>query len=154
MTVNEQRSKAVSFTVSYMYYTEEMLMKKEQIEEVNFLQFMDPFDVLVWVMTLVCLIAVTLCIYLINRFTPIQNKDERGNDGTSDEFSLINSLWFSLACMLQQGADSTPRSISGTVLNLFQNRYYIFTYICRGYCLMALNETREVTHRKMSMVSS
>ena len=111
-TASLERSKVVKFTISYMFFTEDMLLKKSTNKDLNFLQFMDPFEIEVWLMVLVCLFVVTVGTFVLNYYSPYGFKDEN-DKGTSEEFSWFNSLWFSLACMLQQGGDNTPKCLSG-----------------------------------------
>ena len=104
----------MDFSVPYMFYTEDMLLKKASAKEsIDLLQFMNPFDPQVWFATLATLVVISVAVFIINYFSPYGYKDENGK-GTSEEFSFFNSVWFSLACMLQQGGDNTPRSLSGT----------------------------------------
>ena len=98
----------------FMYFTEDMLIKKETSkEEVDYLQFMNPFENEVWFCTLATLVIISISVFVINYFSPYGYKDEEGKR-TSEEFNYFNSLWFSVACMLQQGGDNTPRSLSGS----------------------------------------
>lgn len=99
-----------------MYYTEEMLLKKASFNNgsIDFLQFMNPFRIEVWFVTLASLVVISVSTFVINYLSPYGHKDANGR-GTSEEFSFFNSVWFSLACMLQQGSESQPRSLSGTV---------------------------------------
>lgn len=99
-----------------MHYTDEMLLKKAPSNNgtIDFLQFMSPFHNNVWFATLVTLAVISVAVFVINYLSPYGYKDDNGR-GTSQEFSLINSLWFALACMLQQGPESQPRNLSGTV---------------------------------------
>ena len=113
LTITESREKVVDFSVPYMFYTEDMLLKKTSAKEsIDLLQFMNPFDPQVWFATLATLIVISVAVFVINYFSPYGYKDESGK-GTSEEFTFFNSVWFSLACMLQQGGDNTPRSLSG-----------------------------------------
>ncbi|XP_078383275.1 glutamate receptor ionotropic, kainate 2-like isoform X2 [Oculina patagonica] len=116
LTITERREKVVDFSVPYMYYTEEMLLEKTSSSETtDLLQFMNPFDNHVWFATLASLVVISIAVFLINYFSPYGYKDENGQ-GTSEEFTFFNSVWFALACMLQQGADNSPRSLSGRIL--------------------------------------
>ncbi|RMX49451.1 hypothetical protein pdam_00013352 [Pocillopora damicornis] len=116
LTITEHRETVVDFTVPYMYYTEEMLLKKTSSDgKVDLLQFMHPFDNYVWFATLTSLFIISIAVFVINYFSPYGYKDENGQ-GTSEEFSFFNSVWFALSCMLQQGADNSPRSLSGRIL--------------------------------------
>lgn len=113
LTITESREKVVDFSVPYMYYTEEMLLKKTSSSEtVDLLQFMNPFDNNVWFSILGSLFIISIALFVLNYFSPYGYKDDNGR-GTSHEFSFFNSVWFALACMLQQGADNSPRSLSG-----------------------------------------
>ena len=121
LTITESREKVVDFTVPYMYYTEDILMKKtsSKNEGINLLQFMNPFHRNVWFATLVSLGVTSVAVFVINYYSPYGYKDGSGQ-GTSDEFSFSNSVWFALACMLQQGAENTPRNLSGKSIHFFK----------------------------------
>jgi len=113
VTITEAREKVVDFTVPYMYYTDDILLKKKSTKDsVDFLQFMHPFHDHVWFCTLAALAIISVAVFLLNYFSPYGYKDDNGK-GTSEEFSFSNSVWFTLACMLQQGGDNTPRNLAG-----------------------------------------
>ena len=114
LTITEEREKVVDFSVPFMYYTDDMLLKKTSSKEgtLTQMQFMNPFHSDVWLSTLVTLVIISVAVFVINYFSPYGYKDETGQ-GTSDEFSYFNSLWFALGCMLQQGSENQPRSLSG-----------------------------------------
>lgn len=104
----------MDFTVPYMYYTREILIKESfSVGPISLFQFMLPFHRHVWISTLASQVAIAIAVFVLNYFSPYGYKDENGK-GTSEEFSFFNSVWFSLACLLQQGGDNTPRSLSGT----------------------------------------
>ena len=96
-----------------MYYTQDLLLKKSSFgRPIDLLQFLNPFHNYVWLATLASLVVVSVAVFVLNYFSPYGYKDD--NDyGTSEEFTFFNSVWFALACMLQQGADNSPRSLSG-----------------------------------------
>ena len=103
----------MDFSVPYMYYTEDLLMKKSSSSRsIDLLQFLNPFGNCVWFATLASLVIISIAVFVLNYFSPYGYKDDR-NRGTSEEFSFYNSVWCALASMLQQGVDHTPRSLSG-----------------------------------------
>lgn len=113
LTVTESREKVVDFMTAYIYYTVDMLIAKQEAKQaVDFLQFMNPFENEVWFCTLATLVIISISVFVINYYSPYGYKEEDGK-GTSEEFNYFNSLWFSVACMLQQGGDNTPRNLSG-----------------------------------------
>lgn len=109
---NEERQKYVAMTASFMYYTDNMIMKKTVIEDLEYFQFLDPYTVNVWTSVLCLLVAVSLAVYTLNYFSPYGYKNEQGTK-TSEELNLINSIWFTVGSMLLQGTDHAPKSISG-----------------------------------------
>ena len=111
ITITERREKVVDFSLPYMYYTEEMLIKKTNAK-IDLLQFLNPFHNDVWLATLATLVIFSTALFLINYCSPYGYKNGNGR-GTSQEFSFSNSVWFALGCMLQQGAENTPRNLSG-----------------------------------------
>ena len=112
LTITESRENVVDFAVPYMYYTKEVLLKKKASARVDLLQFADPFHENVWYTLLACIVIISGAVFVLNYFSPYGYKDENGR-GTSWEFSFPNCVWFSLSCMLQQGEDKTPKSLSG-----------------------------------------
>lgn len=55
---------------------------------------------------------------------PSQNTN---NGGTmANDFTMLNSLWFSLGAFMQQGCDISPRSISGRIVG---SCWWFFTLI-------------------------
>ncbi|XP_044181464.1 glutamate receptor 2-like isoform X1 [Acropora millepora] len=117
LTVTEVRAKAFDFSVPFMHYTDDILLKRRSSnEDTTFnAQFMHPFHDDVWVATLVTLMVISVSTFALNYFSPYGYKDKNGK-GTSEDFSLINSVWFTWSCMLQQGAETQPRSLSGRIL--------------------------------------
>ena len=114
VTITEEREKALDFSVPFMYNTEDLIMKKPSSgnKAVDLLQFMTPFENVVWVCTLATLVIISVAIFVLNYYSPYGSENEAG-EGTSDKISFLDSMWFALACMLQQGGDNTPRSLSG-----------------------------------------
>ena len=114
----------VDFSVPFIYYTEDLLMKKASSSQpIDLLQFMNPFHNNVWIATLASLILISVAVFVLNYFSPYGYKDDNGQ-GTSEEFTFFNSVWFALACMLQQGADNSPRSLSGMEAFVESNQIY------------------------------
>ncbi|XP_067047695.1 glutamate receptor 2-like [Acropora muricata] len=117
LTVSEVREKAVDFSVPFMHYTDDILLKRRSSDEDNTFdtQFLQPFHSDVWFATLVTLVGISVLTFALNYFSPYGYKDKNGQ-GTSEDFSFINSVWFTWSCMLQQGAETQPRNLSGRIL--------------------------------------
>jgi len=50
-------------------------------------------------------------LFLVSRFSPLEWNIEDNTDGPSvtNNFTIFNSLWFSLGAFMQQGCDIEPR---------------------------------------------
>ncbi|KAK2560025.1 Glutamate receptor ionotropic [Acropora cervicornis] len=104
MAISEVREKSFDFSVPFMHYTDDILLKKRSSDEGKSFntQFMQPFQDDVWLATLVTLVLISVSTFALNYFSPYGYKDKNGQ-GTSEDFSFINSVWFAWSCMLQQG---------------------------------------------------
>ena len=71
-------------------------------------------------LTLACLVVVTGLMYIVNYISPYGYRHCK-KAKNAEAFDLFNSLWFCLASMLQQGADNTPRSLSGIKICPMEN---------------------------------
>ena len=103
----------VDFSVPYMYYTDEMLLKKtSSVGKIDYLLFLTPFETYVWFAILTSLMVISITLFTINYFTPYRDKDD-SDKATSKEFSFFDSVWFALASLLQQATENTPRNLPG-----------------------------------------
>ena len=120
IAITEERERALDFSVPFMYIKEDLILKKPSSgnKTIDLLQFMTPFENLVWVCTLATLVIISVATFVLNYYSPYRYENENG-EGTSDKISFFDSVWFALACMLQQGGDNTPRSLSGRGKNHF-----------------------------------
>ena len=116
LTINSERLKILEFSKPFMQFTMSLITKKLHTNDHDLTTFMLPYSTEVWLLTLMCLLLVAVLMYLVNFFSPYGHRSRhrhRHLAETGEEFDFYNSLWFCLACMLQQGADQTPKSFSG-----------------------------------------
>ena len=117
LTINSERLQVLEFSKPFMQFTMSLISKKVDLNDHDLTTFMLPYSTTVWLVTLACLLFVTVLMYLVNFFSPYGHRSRHKHHGeTGEEFDFHNSLWFCLASMLQQGADHTPKSFSGRLL--------------------------------------
>ncbi|XP_060582121.1 glutamate receptor 4-like isoform X2 [Ruditapes philippinarum] len=128
LTITHQREEAVYFTKPYMNTGISIMIKKPEREKPGVFSFMDPLSLQVWGLIIGGFFAVSFILYMVGRFSPYEWQDEDTDADTapSDTFSFINTLWFSLGALMQQGPDIFPRSLSGRVL---ASAWWFFTLI-------------------------
>lgn len=72
---------------------------------------MEPLDSQIWLCVILAYISVTIIMFLVSRFSPYEwHYDEDKNAiGLNNDFNILNTLWFNLAAVMQQGVDLAPR---------------------------------------------
>jgi len=73
--------------------------------------FMNPLSYEIWMCVIFAYIGVSVVLFLVSRFSPFEWHIEDHTDGPSvtNNFTIFNSLWFSLGAFMQQGCDIEPR---------------------------------------------
>ncbi|KAH9389246.1 hypothetical protein TYRP_008603, partial [Tyrophagus putrescentiae] len=111
LTITYEREAAVDFTMPFMSLGIGILYKKHKKEPPKLFSFMSPLAMDVWVYLITSFLGVTLFLFFVARFSPYEWPDELKNN-----FSMKNTLWFTIGCLMQQGCDIMPRSLSTRVL--------------------------------------
>uniref|UniRef100_A0A915DM01 Glutamate receptor 1 n=1 Tax=Ditylenchus dipsaci TaxID=166011 RepID=A0A915DM01_9BILA len=103
------------------------MIKKPDKQEFSVFSFMQPLSSEIWMYIIFAYVSVV--IFLVSRFSPYEWRvEEMANGGftISNDFSVYNCLWFTLAAFMQQGTDILPRSISGRIAS---SAWWFFTMI-------------------------
>ena len=82
----------------------------------------------IWMCVIFAYIGVSVVLFLVSRFSPYEWHIEDNTDGptVTNNFTIFNSLWFSLGAFMQQGCDIEPRSMSGRIVG---SVWWFFTLI-------------------------
>jgi len=75
---------------------------------------MNPLSYEIWMCVIFAYIGVSVVLFLVSRFSPFEWHIEDHTDGPSvtNNFTIFNSLWFSLGAFMQQGCDIEPRYVN------------------------------------------
>lgn len=112
LTINRQRERVVDFSKPFMTTGISIMIKKPDKQEFSVFSFMQPLSRDVWMYIIFAFIGVSVMIFLVARFSPYEwrvDENPNGNLVVSNDFSLYNCLWFTLAAFMQQGTDILPR---------------------------------------------
>ncbi|XP_075241734.1 uncharacterized protein LOC142336706 [Convolutriloba macropyga] len=124
MIRNYERESVVDFAASFMDYGVGILVRKPSRTTSAF-GFLEPFTVQVWLCISIASFVIGVCLFILSkmnyyiRFLMISQDEEV-------LFSFHNSMWFTLASLMQQGCDVTPNTISGRIIGTF---WWFFTLI-------------------------
>ena len=113
LTISSVRERVIDFSKPFMNLGISIMIHKPEKQKPGVFSFMDPLHYQIWVCVLLSYLAVSLILFLVNRFSPygwrVEEGDARWGPSFVNDFSLLNSMWFSLSALLQQGCDISPR---------------------------------------------
>ncbi|THD28533.1 Glutamate receptor 4 [Fasciola hepatica] len=115
-----ERKMAVDFTIPYYDSAGlTMLISENSDQTLGPFFFLEVFTTPVWICCIICLVVVSLLVYILDKFSPYsyQNQAVR-TDGPSEGtiFTLKESVWYVLGACTQQGESLDPRSMSTRIL--------------------------------------
>ncbi|PVD34155.1 hypothetical protein C0Q70_05418 [Pomacea canaliculata] len=125
LTITADREKVIDFTKPFMSLGISIMIKKPMNHKAHVFSFMDPLSYEIWMCIVFAYIGVSVVLFLVSRFSPNEWHLSGQHDVTND-FSISNSLWFSLGAFMQQGCDISPRSLSGRIVG---SVWWFFTLI-------------------------
>ncbi|KAI6240078.1 Glutamate receptor 1 [Aphelenchoides fujianensis] len=130
LTINQDRERVVDFSKPYMTTGISIMIKKPDKQEFSVFSFMQPLSTEIWMYIIFAYVGVSVVIFLVSRFSPYEWRvEEMANGGftISNDFSVYNCLWFTLAAFMQQGTDTCHgNSISGRIAS---SAWWFFTMI-------------------------
>ena len=111
MTITSARERVVDFSMPFMKLGISIMIKKPEKQKPGVFSFMDPLSMEIWTCIAFSYLGVSLTLFLVSRFSPYEWHIEEGENGPTftNDFTLLNSLWFSLGAFMQQGCDISPR---------------------------------------------
>ncbi|GFW55007.1 glutamate receptor [Trichonephila clavipes] len=111
LTITSARERVIDFTKPFMSLGISIMIKKPMKKKPGVFSFMNPLSKEIWMCIIFAYVGVSVVLFLVSRFSPHEWRYEDSFIGPSmaNDFSLYNSLWFSLGAFMQQGCDICPR---------------------------------------------
>uniref|UniRef100_A0A2C9KDL9 Glutamate receptor n=2 Tax=Biomphalaria TaxID=6525 RepID=A0A2C9KDL9_BIOGL len=125
-TITADRSRVIDFTKPFMSLGISIMIKRPQPAGKHFFSFMEPLSSEIWMCIIFAYIGVSVVLFLVSRFSPNEWHLSGYQHSVANDFSISNSLWFSLGAFMQQGCDISPRSLSGRIVG---SVWWFFTLI-------------------------
>ncbi|KAF4529000.1 hypothetical protein B566_EDAN017398 [Ephemera danica] len=128
MTITSERERVIDFSKPFMSLGISIMIKKPVKQKPGVFSFLNPLSKEIWVCVIFSYVGVSIVLFTVSRFSPYEWRVEETLAGTtvSNDFSILNSLWFALGAFMQQGCDISPRSISGRIVG---SVWWFFTLI-------------------------
>ena len=113
MTITYKREAAVDFTMPFMNLGISILFKKPEKQSPPMFSFLKPLSLEVWFYMGTGYLGVSLFLFILARLSPYEWVNPHPCDTESDvvenQFTLLNSFWFTIGSIMQQGSDVLPR---------------------------------------------
>ena len=113
LSITFEREKAVDFSNPFMTLGISILYRKPKKQEPALFAFMSPLDFEVWIYMVFAYFIVSILLFILARFSPYEwDNPHPCNDEAEvlvNEFSLCNSMWFTIGSLMQQGSDISPK---------------------------------------------
>lgn len=120
LTITYERESVVDFTMPFMSLGIGILVKKPTKASPKLFEFMLPLAPEVWIYLITAFVGVTLFLFMVARFSPYEWQNphpcETEAEELSNDFTMKNTLWFTIGCLMQQGCDIMPGALSTRVM--------------------------------------
>ena len=108
LTITSARESVIDFSKPFMSLGISIMIKKMTKRSPGVFSFMAPLSYEIWMCVIFAYIGVSVVLFLVSRFSPFEWHVE-DNDTVTNDFTIFNSLWFSLGAFMQQGCELSPR---------------------------------------------
>ncbi|KAJ6219803.1 hypothetical protein RDWZM_005615 [Blomia tropicalis] len=130
LTATYLRETAVDFTMPFMNLGIAILFKKTAIPDPELFSFLKPLSVEVWLYLASAFLGISILFWILSRISPYEWVSPHSCDPDplelENQFSIGNSLWFTIGSLMQQGSDLAPRAWS---TRLLASIWWFFTLI-------------------------
>ncbi|XP_076358702.1 glutamate receptor ionotropic, kainate 2-like [Tachypleus tridentatus] len=120
LTITYEREEVVDFTMPFMNLGISILFRKPAKKVPKLFSFLSPLSLEVWVYMVTAFLGVSIFLFVVARFSPYEwtnpHPCEPEPDTLENQFSLLNTLWFTIGCLMQQGSELTPKAMSTRVV--------------------------------------
>ncbi|XP_041844459.1 glutamate receptor ionotropic, kainate 3 [Melanotaenia boesemani] len=130
LTITYVREKFIDFTKPFMNTGISILYRKPNSTNNGFFSFLNPMTPDIWVYILLAYLGVSCVLFVIARFSPYEWYDAHpcnpGSDVVENNFTLLNSFWFGVGSLMQQGSELMPKALSTRIIG---GIWWFFTLI-------------------------
>ncbi|XP_061316791.1 glutamate receptor ionotropic, kainate 3-like [Pezoporus flaviventris] len=130
LTITHVREKAIDFSKPFMTLGVSILYRKPNGTNPSVFSFLNPLSPDIWMCILLAYLGVSCVLFVIARFSPYEWYDAHpcnpGSDIVENNFTLLNSFWFGMGALMQQGSELMPKALSTRIIG---GIWWFFTLI-------------------------
>ena len=107
LSISYQREQVIDFTKPFLNLGISILYKRPQKKTPNLFSFLSPLSIEIWLYMIAAYLVVSFMLFILARFSPYEWKNQHPCRAESDlvhnQFTILNSLWFTVGSLMQQG---------------------------------------------------
>uniref|UniRef100_A0A8D0AGK0 Glutamate receptor n=1 Tax=Sander lucioperca TaxID=283035 RepID=A0A8D0AGK0_SANLU len=130
LTITYMREKVIDFSKPFMSMGISIVYRKPNATNNGFFSFLNPMTPDIWVYILLAYLGVSCVLFVTARFSPYEWYDAHpcnpGSDVVENNFTLLNSFWFGVGSLMQQGSELMPKALSTRIIG---GIWWFFTLI-------------------------
>ncbi|XP_032901375.1 glutamate receptor ionotropic, kainate 3 [Amblyraja radiata] len=130
LTITYAREKVIDFSKPFMTLGISILYRKSNGTNAGVFSFLNPLSPDIWMYILLAYFGVSCVLFVIARFSPYEWYDAHpcnpGSDIVENNFTLLNSFWFGVGALMQQGSELMPKALSTRIIG---GIWWFFTLI-------------------------
>ncbi|XP_015419623.1 PREDICTED: glutamate receptor ionotropic, kainate 1 [Myotis davidii] len=120
LTITYVRETVIDFSKPFMTLGIGILDRKPRGASPGVFSFLRPLAPDVWLWALLSCLGVSCVLFVVARFTPYEwynpHPCSPDPDVVENSFTLLNSIWFGVGALMQQGSELAPKALSTRIL--------------------------------------